>query len=64
MANITPLWEHQQRAVDFARDKPGSMLAMEMGTGKSKVLIDDITDIIEAYEDEVQSVELCTMKRL
>ena len=35
MANITPLWEHQQRAVDFARDKPGSMLAMEMGTGKS-----------------------------
>ncbi len=35
MANLTPLWKHQQRAVDFARSKPGSMLAMEMGTGKS-----------------------------
>lgn len=35
MANLTPLWEHQRRAVEFARSKSGSMLAMEMGTGKS-----------------------------
>jgi len=29
------LWEHQQRAVDFAKDRAGTMLAMEMGTGKT-----------------------------
>ena len=39
-------WAHQARALEFVRDKPGAMLAMEMGTGKSKVAIDlmDETD--------------------
>ena len=29
------IWPHQQRTVDFAIDKPGAMLALEMGLGKS-----------------------------
>ena len=32
---MTTLWPHQQAAVNFAADKPGVMLAMEMGTGKT-----------------------------
>ena len=37
-------WEHQASALDFIRDKPGSMLAMAMGTGKSRVAIDLIRE--------------------
>ena len=41
MMNSTPkAWEHQTRAAEFLRDKEGAMLAMEMGTGKSKCAID------------------------
>ena len=29
-----PLWAHQEEALEFAKDKPGVMLALEMGTGK------------------------------
>lgn len=35
-----PPWKHQVAAYDFAYDKPGAMLAMMMGTGKSRVVID------------------------
>ncbi len=37
---MTTSWQHQREALTFVKDKPGSMLAMEMGTGKSKVAID------------------------
>ena len=37
---MTASWQHQREALSFVKDKPGSMLAMEMGTGKSKVAID------------------------
>ncbi len=37
---MTTSWQHQREALAFVKDKPGSMLAMEMGTGKSKVAID------------------------
>lgn len=39
--NLTP-WPHQQAAYDFvaSRDYPGAMLAMDMGTGKTKVAVD------------------------
>ena len=37
---ITASWQHQREALAFVKDKPGSMLAMEMGTGKTKVAID------------------------
>ena len=33
-------WPHQTKALDFISSKPGSMLAMDMGTGKSRVIID------------------------
>ena len=36
----TASWQHQREALAFVKDKPGSMLAMEMGTGKTKVAID------------------------
>jgi SNF2 family DNA or RNA helicase len=37
----TPLWEHQKRMVDFALNRPnsGSMLAADMGTGKTLATI-------------------------
>ncbi len=34
------LWTHQQEALDFAQDKPAVMLAMAMGSGKSRVVVD------------------------
>ena len=37
---MTASWQHQIEALAFVEDKPGSMLAMEMGTGKTKVAID------------------------
>ena len=45
MTTMTPAkppqpWAHQTRALEFIRDKPGAMLAMEMGTGKTRVAID------------------------
>ena len=44
----TTLWEHQQRAVDFAKDKTGAMLAMDMGTGKSLTTL----ALIDRWEPE------------
>lgn len=35
----TPLWKHQVEALEFIYDKPGAMLAMDMGTGKTLVAI-------------------------
>ncbi len=35
-----PLWEHQRRAFIFAEPRRATMLAMDMGTGKSRVVID------------------------
>ena len=34
MTSAPAPWRHQTEAADFAHDKPGVMLAMEMGTGK------------------------------
>ena len=34
------LWPHQQRALRFLADKPAAMLAMEMGTGKTRVALE------------------------
>ena len=33
-------WPHQAEALDFISGKAGSMLAMDMGTGKSRVVVD------------------------
>lgn len=35
-----PLWPHQREAIDFALERDGTMLAMEMGTAKSRVAIE------------------------
>jgi SNF2 family DNA or RNA helicase len=40
----TEAWEHQRQAFWFAREMPGAILDMEMGTGKSKVVCDLIHD--------------------
>ncbi len=37
---VAKLWPHQVEAIDFVADKPAAMLAMAMGTGKSRVAID------------------------
>lgn len=37
-------WGHQLEAYHFAIDKTACMLAMDMGTGKSKVAIDDVVN--------------------
>ena len=41
---LTP-WMHQLRAYHYARELPASMLALDMGTGKTKVAIDCITNL-------------------
>ena len=33
-------WAHQDKAAEFIQDKTGAMLAMEMGTGKTRIAID------------------------
>ena len=38
-------WAHQISALDFIRDKPGAMLAMDMGVGKTKIAIDLMEEI-------------------
>lgn len=40
----TPSWVHQKRAFQFARNLPAVGLFMEMGSGKTKVAIDLITN--------------------
>lgn len=40
----TNAWGHQLQAFWFAREMPGAILDMEMGTGKSKVVVDLIHD--------------------
>lgn len=40
-----PAWEHQTRAGEFLQDKEGAMLAMEMGTGKTRCAIDFMESI-------------------
>lgn len=40
----TDAWTHQRQAFWFARELPGVILDMEMGTGKSKVVCDLIHD--------------------
>lgn len=40
----TPAWAHQKQAFWFAREMPGVILDMEMGTGKSKVVCDLVHD--------------------
>lgn len=37
---VTRPWAHQTEALEFVVDKPGAMLAMDMGTGKSRVIVD------------------------
>ena len=37
------LWPHQVRALQFLADKPAAMLAMEMGTGKTRVALEFLT---------------------
>lgn len=36
----TTAWHHQRQAFHFAREQEAAMLAMDMGTGKSKVAVD------------------------
>ena len=40
----TKAWLHQQQAYHFAKDLPAAMLAMDMGTGKSKVVVDIVAN--------------------
>ena len=37
-----PMWPHQEEAVEFMRNRAGGLLAMEMGTGKTRVAIEHI----------------------
>lgn len=37
---MSGLWDHQKQAIDWALSRRGAMLAMDMGTGKSRVAIE------------------------
>src|SRR3990172_131330 len=41
--NIAPLWLHQEQALAFVDGKPAAMLAMAMGTGKTRVAVELLT---------------------
>ena len=41
-------WPHQTEALEFISKKAGSMLAMDMGTGKSRVVVDLVAQ--QGYE--------------
>ena len=45
---VTQPWPHQTEALEFLSGKAGAMLAMDMGTGKSRVIVDLIAQ--EGYE--------------
>ena len=38
-------WAHQVKALEFIRNKTGAMLALEMGTGKTKVAINHMEEL-------------------
>ena len=50
MNNTPPLWPHQRDAIDFAHAHQGAMLAMDMGTGKTRVTI----EIIEQLDEDAK----------
>lgn len=56
MHTMSP-WEHQIEAADYARARPASMLAMDMGTGKTLTAL-MATDFF--WKDSVRFVPLCT----
>lgn len=51
-----PAWLHQRQAFWFAKDMPAAMLAMDMGTGKSKVVVDLVIN-----RDHRQVLVLCPL---
>ena len=53
---LPPRWEHQTNGLDFIRDLPGAMLAMEMGCGKTRCAIDHLEEL-EAY----RTIILCPL---
>lgn len=42
MPDLPPLWDHQVQGVSHLRSRDGAMLAMEMGTGKTRTTIEDL----------------------
>ncbi|MDR7534525.1 MAG: DEAD/DEAH box helicase [Armatimonadota bacterium] len=38
---MQPLFTHQQRALDFLVDKPGAVITAGLGTGKTRIVIED-----------------------
>lgn len=42
-------WQNQEEAYQFAMDRPASMLAMDMGTGKTRVAIDVAFDRADVH---------------
>ena len=45
---VNPPWPHQTEALEFISNKTGAMLAMDMGTGKSRIVVDLIA--LKGYE--------------
>jgi SNF2 family DNA or RNA helicase len=45
MTEQRPLWSHQQRAIDFLRHHSAAYLAWEMGTGKTRTIIEFINHL-------------------
>ena len=51
----TKPFKHQLDALDVSHDKKYFALFMEMGTGKSKVLIDNIVHLYDRGEIDINS---------
>ncbi len=48
MIYTTTPYQHQREALEEAWDKPGFAYFLEQGTGKSKIIVDEIVNLIEA----------------
>ena len=57
----TKPYAHQIKALELSWDKPYFAYFMEMGTGKSKVLIDNIAMLYDA--GKINGVSNCGTKR-
>lgn len=47
--SVPPLWDHQKKALEKLKNKPGFALFMDPGTGKTRVIAEELNNIIHKH---------------
>ena len=47
--SVPPLWDHQLKALEKLKNKPGFALFMDPGTGKTRVIAEELNNIIHKH---------------